>query len=129
MPAMTRQPVEYNRLIWGSTVLLTGIVCLLAQMGYISQRYLLDLWPALLIAGGLCVLVDRRRRSRANGLFLLLAGVLLLVGNLLPPGHTMEIRLGWLGFKLSWPLLLVAIGIYITGHDYFVSAPALEEKR
>ena len=134
MKEKTRGPIRYDYLISGLAVLGVGILLLLQQLGNFQELYLLDLWPALLIVMGVCYLVDREHRdARPKGLFLSLAGALLRAGNFLPERHTMEISLGWLDFRLSWPMLLVIIGVYIAGRDYLgrsavAAGPALEKK-
>ncbi len=118
-----------DRLIWGLSVVVAGILAGVYQLGYLSQRQLLDLWPLILFSFGLCYLFGAKQRKTAGGLFLL-AGVLLLIGNHLLPGrHMMEIQVGFLGFRLSWPLLLVIAGIGIAWRERSRPRPSAETSR
>ena len=118
-----------KRLIWGLTVVAAGILSGIYQLGYISHRELMDFWPLILITFGLCYLFGTPEKAKAGGLFLL-AGVLLLLGNqLLPTTRTMEIQIGFLDFRLGWPLLLVVAGIALSWRDSSVAQSSVESSR
>ncbi len=130
MRSETSGPIRYDRIIGGLAVVLVGIFGWLYELGHVSWQQLLGLWPLTLVGIGLCHLADRNQPRRGGARLAVLAGSLLLLGNLLTPdGHYLEIRFGFLPLRLSWPLLLVVLGTYIAGRDYFVSGPTLEEKR
>ncbi|PYT99650.1 MAG: hypothetical protein DMG38_10865 [Acidobacteria bacterium] len=85
----------------GAIVALVGLAFLLDNLGIIAIGKLWQFWPmALVIVGGL----NFTSRHRAWGTFLILAGVVLQLN------EWGKIHLGWAQF---WPLLLIALGLFI----------------
>ncbi len=146
----TPSPITVNRrtspitprFIFGVLLIFLGVVFTLDQLGWIEDAEdIIDFWPVILIAAGLgkllwpvaliafglCQLLDPELKpAPPNGLIAVLVGVVLLVGNqLLPDEHTVEIWLGFVQLRLSWPMVLVAAGGYIAWSEASAPAPAL----
>lgn len=96
---------EAGRLFWGLTLIVVGGTALLVRLGYLPSN-IDDLWPVVLIALGLWMLVQALTsaadRGFTAGLVALTAGVFLMVDRLrgLPEGS-------------FFPALLVALGVGI----------------
>lgn len=129
MRSAIHEPINFGPMVRGSGVVLAGILCWLYELEHISLMTLLSCWPMALIIIGLSSAVDRGRPERHRGGWgLALAGGLLLAGNqLTPEGHSLEICLAFLPIRVSWPLLLVVIGGYITWYE--LSRGPVKEQR
>ncbi len=112
MRSETSRPIEYGQVIFGSGVLLAGLVFWLYHQGHLGLRQVASLWPLAVIGLGLAQIAGGRlRRGRRKGWGLTLVGCALLFGNLLTPaGRSLEVWLGILPLRVSWPLLLVIAG-------------------
>ncbi len=86
-------------IIWGSIILLVGVLMMLDHMSILAIGNLWRFWPVLMIIGGVMNLVEPGKRPW--GFFLIIAGVLFQLDNL------GIIRFRWAEF---WPLLIVAAG-------------------
>ncbi|MBI3492363.1 MAG: hypothetical protein HY047_11370 [Acidobacteria bacterium] len=85
----------------GLMIIALGVVLFLDQMGFIGWRPTWSFWPFLIIAMGLARLAQPRRDGRREGGWWVFTGVWLLLN---------EMRI--LRYRDSWPLFLVALGIY-----------------
>ena len=122
------RPIDAHRVIAGCAVVVAGVLCWFYQLDWLSKWQLLGCWPLALIALGLGRLVDPELPSR-NGWMPMLAGALLLFGNLaLPEEHSFGIWIGPVPLRLSWPLLMVVIGSYIVWCDVSRPRPALGDE-
>lgn len=101
-----RPSVIAPQLIIGFFLLLAGVLLLLENFGVLHARFLLrEYWPTALVVIGLAVLVQAQRAAgRVSGLFWVLVGVWLLLGNL---------GVLRLEFWDLWPLPIIAIGGYL----------------
>ncbi len=125
----TSHTIDYGQVICGAGVLLAGLLFWLYQLGHLGLMQVAGLWPLALIGLGLGRLAGGRLRGRRKGWGLMLAGGLLLFGNLLTPaGHALEIWLGLLPLRVSWPLLLVIAGGAIAWRELAGGAAAEEER-
>lgn len=88
-------------MLTGAILVLIGLAFLLEHMGIISIGDPRRFWPLLVVLVGALNLMSRRY---AWGTFLVLVGVLLQLNQL---GVT---HFGWAAF---WPLLLIALGLFI----------------
>ncbi len=127
----TSHPIDSGQVIWGFSVLLAGLLFWLYQLGHVGLQQIASFWPLALIGIGLSQLADRgRRHGRRKGWGLMLAGSLLLAGNLMAPeGHYLQIWLGFLPLRISWPLLLVVAGGAIAWHELAAGGALAEEER
>ena len=62
---------------------------------------------------------NRTRRSIASGTLLILLGLLFLVYQFMPE------RFGWLQIDLDWPLIIVAVGVFLLIFGLIVGAPGM----
>jgi len=95
---------------FGVFLVALGAVLLLGQMGFVSTTYLFHFfWPAIMIFFGLECVFSRHRFNKDLGLFLTLAGVILLFS-----------KLGYLHFNFSiiWPLACIYWGIWIVARTF-----------
>jgi len=100
---------------FGLFLVALGVVLLLGQMGIVSTNYMFRFfWPAIMIFFGLELMFSRNRfsRSRFNretGGFLIMAGIIKLLGNL-----------GYFHFSFSvvWALACIYWGIWIVARTF-----------
>lgn len=90
-----------QRWLIGGLLVAIGFFLLLMTMGLIERVSIWRFWPLLLVAGGISRLMTRRY---AEGFWLLALGVWCQVSLL---------RVGNFGFGDTWPVLLIAFGIYL----------------
>jgi hypothetical protein len=91
-------------LSFGLFMIAIGVILLLGQMGIISTTYVFHyFWSAGLILFGLESAFSRNSFNRDMGIFMILAGIVLLVS-----------KLGYLhfGFSVIWPLALIYWGLW-----------------
>ncbi len=138
MMMYTSRSIDTSRLIQGFMVVLVGTLCWFYQAGHLSLMQLLAFWPLALIGVGLAALLDRSPRQCCgtvcekdrSGWGWLLIGSLLLFGNLMTPeSHSFEIRFGFFPLRISWPMLLIAIGGYFAWNELSSRRSATQEKR
>ena len=92
-----------SEILVGIAILGFGAALLLANLGIFEFRDITRFWPLLLIAAGVMRLTRARFPSaRGFAIFLLIAGVIMLLGNL----HV--VRVSW---NLFWPAILIVIGL------------------
>jgi len=108
----------------GLFLLALGVVLLLDQQGVVPAHRLYHyFWPAVLIFFGLENLAARTSTGRIFGGLLLVAGVLMLLGDL----HYIPFHFG---FEIIWPLLLIGIGLaLVIGRSGGRSRPSAERVR
>jgi predicted membrane protein len=95
-----------GRLIFGTIVLLLGILFLLQNLGIFYVDRLWQFWPVALIAVGIARVIDARYWERKVwGGITALAGIVLLANSL---GY-----LPWHVWSLFWPAWLIFLGIFI----------------
>ncbi len=120
--------IDVGRLIMGFNVMLVGVLCWLWQLGHLSRTQLFGFWPLALVGLGLASYFGPQRepgvppegdeRKTRSGLGLVVAGVVLILGNLfLPAPYALEIWLGIFPLRLSLPLLLMIVGGYMIWRD------------
>jgi predicted membrane protein len=91
--------------LFGGLILLLGILLTLDNLEVLEFGSVFRLWPLLLVAWGLALLLRRGGTlRRLLGGIIAIAGVVLLLGNL---------GLWDVDFSDLWPLLLVAVGLAI----------------
>jgi hypothetical protein len=91
-------------LSFGLFMIAIGVILLLGQMGIISTTYVFHyFWSAGLILFGFEAALSRNSFNRDMGIFMILAGIVLLVS-----------KLGYihLGFSVLWPLALIYWGLW-----------------
>ena len=91
-------------LSFGLFMIAIGVILLLGQIGIISTTYIFHyFWSAGLILFGIEAAFSRNSFNRDMGIFMILAGAVLLVS-----------KLGYLhfGFSVLWPLALIYWGIW-----------------
>lgn len=96
---------DMGGLSFGLLMIGIGVILLLGQMGIVSTSYVFHFfWPAILIFFGLESVFSRHSFSRDAGIFMILAGIVLLVS-----------KLGYLhfGFSVIWPLALIYWGLWV----------------
>ena len=87
----------------GLAILGFGAALLLANLDIFTFRSVFDFWPILLIGAGILRLARARFASAYGfGAFLVIAGVIFLLGNL----HV--VRVSW---NLFWPAILILVGM------------------
>jgi predicted membrane protein len=88
-----------NGAIWGAIICVIGAALLLDHMGYVAIDRIWRYWPMLLVIGGVQNVIQSG--TRAWGIVLLIAGILLQLGTL-----------GVMHFSWGevWPLLIIAAG-------------------
>jgi predicted membrane protein len=100
-----RSNVLAPQLIIGFLLLVAGVVLLLGNFGVMRAHVVLRLWPAGLILIGLALMAQAQRTAgRVSGLFWVLVGTWLLLGNL----GVLRIAI----FDL-WPIPIVIVGGYL----------------
>ncbi len=95
---------------FGLLLVALGIVLLLGQMGIVSTTYVFHFfWPAIMIFFGVECLFSRHRFNNDLGIFLILAGIILLVS-----------KLGYFhfGFSVIWPLACIYWGLWIVARTF-----------
>jgi predicted membrane protein len=92
-----------SEILVGLAILGFGAALLLANLGIFETHDVFSFWPLILIAAGIMKL-SRARFASARGfaLFLIVAGVLMLLGNF----HV--VRVSW---NLFWPGVLIMVGL------------------
>jgi Domain of unknown function (DUF5668) len=100
----------------GLIILGVGVALLLESSGWVAFRDLVRFWPLILIvAGGMRIGRAKFPSARAFGFFLLISGVIFLLGNL------GVVRLNW---NLFWPAILILMGIKHLMRNFDPPAPA-----
>ena len=92
-------------LLLGGLILAAGVVLLLDQQGILSAEHVFNyFWPAVLILGGLVILIDCRGRGGRGlwGFIMLGWGILLVLSNL---------GVGHFRFESVWPIAIIGLGI------------------
>lgn len=92
-------------LLLGGLILAAGVVLLLDQQGILSaDRVFNYFWPAVLILGGLVIVIDCRGRGGRGlwGFIMLGWGILLVLSNL---------GIGHFRFDSVWPIAIIGLGI------------------
>lgn len=100
-----RRSIAAPQLIIGFLMLVAGILLLLDNFGLVHARLVLRYWPAGLILIGIALMLQAQRAAgRVSGLFWILLGAWLLLGNI-----------GLLRLDLwdLWPVPIVMIGAYL----------------
>lgn len=109
--------MSFSRFLLGGLVVMVGIVLLLGQFGIHSG--LGRLWPLVVVAFGIYILISNRR-NLVPGLFVLTVGILLQLSNF-----------GILPFSVwnLWPLFIVFAGvsILIGKKDYKTMSSSVEQ--
>jgi hypothetical protein len=102
--AQASSPLVRPRLVLGILVLLVGGVLLADQLGAVSAESAAALWPVVLLALGLVMVLQPDTTNRLAGAVLLVAGVWLLCN-----------ALGWWSYSFwhTWPYLLVIVGAWL----------------
>ncbi|MEP0821746.1 MAG: hypothetical protein HRF44_02760 [Ignavibacterium sp.] len=90
------------RMVWGAVLLLLGAILLLDNLNIVYLGRAWDHWPLILVAIGVGrLLAAGHWRECGSGLWWILIGLWLEV----------SIHRFWdLGFRESWPILLIGIG-------------------
>ncbi len=107
---MSRIQVQ-RRVLFGTYILIIGVLALLDNLNIFESRRLLEFWPTAFIAfGGLKLYQTRHPAGYAIGGALVLTGILMTL-------H----RLGIIYFSWRewWPLILIVVGIVILLKDRF----------
>jgi predicted membrane protein len=103
--------VDLRSLLFGLALIIVGGLLVLQRADVIGDFNLWQLWPLILIGLGIVMLAERQG-SPLGGAILLSAGVIFLVGNILPGS----------AWSWVWPLALVGVGIWIiTQRDNVIS--------
>lgn len=89
-------------LLWGALLVLGGVALLLDHMGLISIDRLWRFWPLLLVGVG--ILNVMRRENRLWGILLMTGGVLLQLN---------ELGIAHFRWNDIWPVLLIAAGLML----------------
>jgi hypothetical protein len=90
-------------ILWGITLVGIGVVLLLGQQGFLPHGWWRDWWPGAFFLWGLAqVLTPRTAERLGSGITMMLLSVWFFMA-----------QIGWhgLGFRNSWPLALVAVGV------------------
>jgi len=99
---MTTPGRSTTQLVFGSIVILLGLVLLLDNMNLLDARDYLRFWPVLLIVlGALKIFQPQQPSSRVWGAILILAGGFFLL-------RTFDVY--YIRFRDFWPLLLILAG-------------------
>jgi len=104
---------DTSRVLWGTVLLLIGSALLLGNLDVIELGSVWEYWPFIPVAIGIGKLVVARdRKDWGEGIWWIFIGVWLYIS---------VFEIYGLGFRESWPLLLVAWGISmvwnsLTGH-------------
>jgi hypothetical protein len=118
----TRRNVLAPQLAIGFVLLVGGILLLLDNLGVMHARPLLGTyWPtALILIGAIMMMQAQRAAGRVSGLFWILIGVWVLLGNL------GRLRLE---FWDLWPIPIVMVGGYLIWQAVSGPAPRSERER
>lgn len=97
------KPTREQEIAIGVIVLVVGAALLLANLGFFGVRDVAAFWPAILIAwGAMRVSRSRCASGKAFGIFMLITGTILLLGNL----HIVHVS-----WNLFWPAILILVGV------------------
>ncbi|GJQ21093.1 MAG: hypothetical protein HBSIN02_14480 [Bacteroidia bacterium] len=103
MTDISHSSLRAPRMVWGAVLFLLGAVLLLDNLDVLSLGHAWSHWPLILAAIGVGHFLSAdRRRERGSGLWWIFIGLWLEV----------SVHRFWgLGFRESWPILLIAFGV------------------
>lgn len=94
-----------SRFLWGVVLLVIGIVTLLANLGVYIPADFWEFWPAIpFTIGAILMLWPGPARERLGGFWMLSIGIY---------GFISQFQLFGLHYGTSWPVLIVALGVYV----------------
>jgi hypothetical protein len=103
----TMNPIKQPRVLFGSLLVILGLVFIMRNVGIIEHVPLSRFWPVILILIGLGKLIQAESgKARWDGLWLVLLGVWF---------QSVTLHFFDMTYRNSWPLLLIIWGIYLSG--------------
>ena len=94
-----------SRFLWGVVLMVIGICTLAAQLGFYLPYRFWEFWPVVPFTIGFLMMIwPGTARERLGGFWMLSVGIY---------GFMSSFKLFGLGYGSWWPVLIVALGIYV----------------